>query len=395
MDLVRSDNPSNEVISLPSINPDNNQDENHENITLIWYDTKTIDDESPDVLLTKQSLREINNFVRFFDEHNACLNYIKTILNEKVFLVISGRLCLSELNLFHPLKQIESIFVFCAHREKYLSLMDQFNKIVGIYTRQDQLTISIRQKIQQCEFNSAKFNFSKLPQKNMRNLDCDYGSFVFFQLFKEVIHHMPHTNQAKNDMIIQCKKDYIGNDTELVKIEEFQNKYTANDAIKWYTDDTFIYRIINKILRTENIDAFFAYRFFINDLCKQISKNHKQFKKNHKLKQLTVYRGMKLLSEELQTMRDNIGNLFSMNGFMSCSRTYDIALDFAKKPTTRSCQSVLFKIDVNMNQADKIIFADISQLSKFKNENEILFDIGEYFMKLKTLFFCFFLRFSI
>ena len=380
MGSTQSQKYSQEVVSLPSIDVDdnnNNQDENHENITLIWYDFKTNDDENLDVTLTKESLREINNFVRFFDEHNTCLDYIKTISTEKVFLIISGRLCISDLNLLHALVQIESIFVFCMQREKYVSLMDQFDKIVGIYTDQNELTTSIKETIQLCELNSAKFSFSKLPQKNMRNLGCECGSFVFFQLFKEVIHHMPHTNEAKSDMIIQCKKDYLGNNSALEDIEKFELEYTANDAIKWYTKDLFVYRIINKILRTENIDAFFAYRFFINDLCKQLLISHKQFKKKYKSEQLTVYRGIKLSSEELQMMNDNIGNLFSMNGFMSCSQTREVAVNFALKGTTRHrCQSVLFVIDVNMNQADKIIFADVTQHSSY-DENEILFDIGK------------------
>jgi hypothetical protein len=370
-----------EVIPLPSINIDddnnNNQDENHENITLIWYDCKTNDDDNSDISLTKQSLREINNFVRFFNEHNSCLNYIKTISTEKVFLILPGSLCISDLNLFHALEQVESIFVFCIHREKYLPLMDQFDKIIGIYTKQNELTISIKETIQLCELNSAKFSFSKLPQKYMRNLDCECGSFVFFQLFKEVIHHMAHTNEAKSDMIIQCKKDYLGNNPALEDIKKFELEYTANDAIKWYTEDTFVYRIINKILRTENIDAFFAYRFFITDLCKQILISHKQFKKKYKSKQLTVYRGIKLSSEELHMMNDNIGNLFSMNGFMSCSQTREVAMKFALNGSKRhQCKPVLFVIDVNMNQADKIIFADISQQSSY-DENEILFDIGK------------------
>jgi tetratricopeptide (TPR) repeat protein len=386
MDLIRPNKSSNEIGSFSSIDPD----ENHENITLIWYDTKTIDDESPDVLLTKQSLREINNFVRFFDEQNACLNYIKTILNEKVFLIISGRLCSSGLNLFHSLEQIESIFIFCFHRENYLSLLNQFDKIVGIYTKQDQLTINIKRTIQDCEFNSARFNFSKLGEKYMRNLDREYGSFVFFQLSKEVIHHMPHTNEAKTGMIIRCKKYYHGNDEELKKIEKFEIEYTANDAIKWFTEDSFVYRIINKILRTEDIDAFFAYRFFIHDLSKQISKYHKQFKKIYKSKQLTVYRGMKLSLEEFQIMFNNIGNLFSMNGFMSCSRSCDTALKFATKYTTRHAQyqPVLLEIDVNIIQADKIIFADVSELSKY-DEHEILFDIGSAFKLTSCEYDCF------
>jgi hypothetical protein len=381
MGVAQSKQTCNEMFPLSSVHIDNNNtnpvDENHENITLIWYDTKTIEDESVDVLLTKQSLREINNFVRFFYEHDSCLNYIKSISNEKVFLIISGCLCSSQLALFHSLIQIESIFVFCFKHDKYVGLMDQYDKIIGIYTELYQLTGSIKQTIQQCELNSAKFSFSKLPQKNMRNLVCECGSFVFFQLFKEVIRHMPHTNEAKSDMIAQCKKDYIGNNETLAAIEEFQLNYTENDAFKWYTGDTFVYRIINKILRTENIDAFFAYRFFITDLCKQILISHKQFKKKYKSKQLTVYRGMKLLSEDLRMMKDNIGNLFSMNGFMSCSRTYETALRFATKDTARPrCEVVLLIIDININQADKIIFADVSQHSSF-DENEILFDIGK------------------
>jgi len=379
MTSTRSNNSSHEIIELSSINTDidhNNKDENHENITLIWYDTKTIDDENPDVNLTKQSLRKINNFVRFFDEQIACLNYIKGITTEKVFLIISGRLCSSTLNHFHSLVQIESIFVFCIHREKYLSLIDRFDKIIGIYTEQNQLTISIKQTIEQCELNSAKFNFSKLSQKNMRNLDSDCGSFVFFQLSKEVIHHMPPTNEAKSDMINLCRKDYIGNDKELENIERFENTYTANTAIQWYTEDSFIYRIINKILRTENIDAFFAYRFFIHDLCQQLLKKHEEFKKNLQSKQLTVYRGMKLSSDELEIMRDNIGNLFSMNGFMSCSRKEDVAFGFAIKGTRRDgCNPVLLEIFIDINQANKIIFADVSKESKHI-EHEILFDIG-------------------
>ena len=377
MTSTRTNNCSHEIITLSSINT--NEDENHENITLIWYDAKCIDDENPDVLLTKQLLRRLNNFVRFFDEEIECLNYIKGISMEKVFLIISGRLCISSLDLFHSLVQIESIFIFCIHRERYLSFLDQFEKIIGIYTDQNQLTISIKQTIEQCELNSAKFNFSKSPQKNMRCLDSECGSFVFFQLFKEVIHHMPPTPEAKSDMINHCQKDYLGNEEELKNIEIFRQTYTANKSIQWYSKDCFVYRIINKILRTENIDAFFAYRFFINDLCQELSEKHKKFKKNLQSKQLTVYRGMKLSLEELQMMRDNIGNLFSMNGFMSCSRNKEVALGFSMKETRRDgCYRILLEIFIDIDQADKIIFADITEESEHI-EYEILFDIGRSF----------------
>jgi hypothetical protein len=190
---------------------------------------------------------------------------------------------------------------------------------------------------------------------------------------------MPSTPEAKSDMINYCQKDYLGNEEELKNIEIFRQTYTANKSIQWYSKDCFVYRIINKILRTENIDAFFAYRFFINDLCQELLEKHKKFKKNLQSKQLTVYRGMKLSSKELEMMRDNIENLFSMNGFMSCSRNKEVALGFSMKETRRDgCYRILLEISIDIDQADKIIFADITEESEHI-EYEILFDIGRSF----------------
>ena len=370
--------------SLTTINivhDEHDENKNRENITLIWYDTKTVDENNTDVTLTKKCLREIANCVQCYHERDPCLNYIQSISKEKVFLVMSGSLSERDMDLFHRLKQIEAIFIFCFQRHKYLQLKNKFSRIADIYTEQNELLLSIKEQVRHCDLNMTSFNHYQLSQKHTRNLNRECGSFIFFQLFKEVINHMPKISEAKSKMIHQCRIDYKDSEKELEQIQKFENEYTANDAIKWYTDDTFIYRIINKGLRTEDIDTFLTYRFFISDLSRQLALNHSILKKKYKSQRLTVYRGMKLPSDEIENMRGNIHNLlFSLNGFMSCSRTRNIAYEFMLKGELREgYERVLLEIEIDMKQFDKIIFADVEEISQF-GEHEILFDIGKYFI---------------
>ncbi len=68
-----------------------------------------------------------------------------------------------------------------------------------------------------------------------------------------------------------------------------------------------------------------------------------------------------------------------MNGFMSCSRNKEVALGFSMKETRRDgCYRILLEISIDIDQADKIIFADITEESEHI-EYEILFDIGRSF----------------
>ena len=39
--------------------------------------------------------------------------------------------------------------------------------------------------------------------------------------------------------------------------------YSSETAIWWYTRDSFIYRILNKALRTQNIQILISFRFLI------------------------------------------------------------------------------------------------------------------------------------
>ncbi len=58
--------------------------------------------------------------------------------------------------------------------------------------------------------------------------------------------------------------------TELRILHEFEHTYSFEKPIWWYTRESFLYKILNKVLHTENIDLLFLFRFFIHDIEKQL-----------------------------------------------------------------------------------------------------------------------------
>ncbi len=45
-------------------------------------------------------------------------------------------------------------------------------------------------------------------------------------------------------------------------------------AIEWYAVDSFVHKLANKALRSENIDLIYAFRFFISDPSAEIKREH-------------------------------------------------------------------------------------------------------------------------
>ena len=48
-----------------------------------------------------------------------------------------------------------------------------------------------------------------------------------------------------------------------------EQEYHSGDAINWYTRDSFVYRLVNKVLRTRDICLISKFRFLIQDISKQ------------------------------------------------------------------------------------------------------------------------------
>lgn len=366
---------------------------NCEQITLVWLDSYVTDNKVfvDDIRLTKEILRELNDYVVLFDNELECLTYISSIKNETVLLIVSGLCATSKLlDSLHKLRHVDSIFIFCRNKDKYEHLKKDYQKIIGIFNEQKSLGLSIKNAIELVDRQSnifALYNTDK--QKSMRDLSRESGSFIFLQLVKQVIKQMAinddgSMNESKQEMINACRLYYRGNQKEMRNIDEFEKDYQSNQAIKWYTRDSFIYKLINKALRTEDIDALYTYRFYIVDLCACVTNNCQILRDS--ASHITVYRGVKMSKAERERMQESIGHHIAVNGFFSSSRELSVAemyagIDVQNLPSSTYdlFKPVLFMIDVDMGTYPDILLADIKHLSAFRDEKEVIFDLGTVF----------------
>jgi hypothetical protein len=115
---------------------------------------------------------------------------------------------------------------------------------------------------------------------------------------------------------------------------------------------------------------------FIIDLCAAIE-NESQDLRDEKI--FTLYRGTKISTNELKKLNENVGQIVSINGFLSTSRSLEVSLKFARlKHSNNDLQAVLFEIRVDPS-LKSISFADIAYKSTTPHEEEVLFNLNSVF----------------
>jgi len=185
---------------------------------------------------------------------------------------------------------------------------------------------------------------------------------------------MKPTLKDKDKLISRCTELYKNNPSQLIIIREFDQTYTSEQALWWYTRETFLYRLLNKALRIQNIDLLFFFRFFIYDIQKQL-----EF--DQCLQSIQIYRAQLMSNNELNELKNSIGEYISINSFFSTSldKKYTLFLLGDVKSIHDDLHRVLFEINADPNHIGVKPFADISSKSYFTNEFEVLIMLGAIF----------------
>ncbi|CAF1496342.1 unnamed protein product [Adineta ricciae] len=335
-----------------SINDNQQQrrDDNEEDITLIWLN-KT--EKSPS---TVTSLRNVIDYLQIFNNENAALSYIESIVDEKIILItddVSDHI-LARLESF---KQIHSIFLYTPNLP-----VDLPSKVTACCLTEEQLIDEMVRSCKQLSDQLVVFSIYNHQKKEKCDLTREAGSFLFFQLFKAAFTILPKTSESKRLLMKKCRQYYAGNTKVLEEIRNFEINYKPHEALEWFTKKSFIYRLVNKALRTENINSLCLLHFYIADLSKQLENEFSKFRKQNSDSLIKCYRTFQFSSYDIQYFQYNIGNLILTNGYLSATRNRQLAAG----------DKVLFEYTIDLNEVKSIVFANIT-------ENEILFDIGTVF----------------
>ena len=352
--------------------------DNLETFSIFWLDVQV--NTTEDNQHTQLKLREIINHLKTFDDQGECHQRILSLsTQDRLVLIVSGRCGRQLVPQIHHLRQVSSIYVYCMDKKANELWAKDFIKIKSVIVelkdlihviKQDQQT---RVKIEE-PLSINIFNVNNKKDQSTTGLN---GNFIHSLLLIDVLIRMKSIESDKQQLIELCKKEYENNQKELVFVGEFEKDYRSDKALWWYTRDTFLYKMLNKALRVQNIDLLFLLRFVIGDIYQQL----KQYQHQSSIR---VYRGQVMSIDELNTLQQSIDNLISINSFFSTSTNPDKALGFLNrsKITSNSCR-VLFIIDADPRLVKSKPFADISSLSAFSNECEVLFMMGSIFRLIK------------
>ena len=353
-------------------------DENLETFSMFWLDAQV--NTTEDNRNTQLKLREIINHLKTFDDQGECHQRILSLSQEdRLVLIVSGRCGRQLVPQIHHLRQVSSIYVYCMDKKANELWAKDFIKIKSVIVQLKDLIHVIKQdqkgrvKIEE-PLTINIFNVNNKKDQSTTGLN---GNFIHSLLLIDVLIRMKSIESDKQQLIQLCKKEYENNQKELVFVGDFEKDYRSNKALWWYTRESFLYRVLNKALRVQNIDLLFLFRFVIGDIYQQL----KQYQHQSSIR---VYRGQVMSIDELNTLRHSIDNLISINSFFSTSTNPDKALGFfnRSKITSNSCR-ILFVIDADPRVVKSKPFADISLLSYFSNEREVLFMVGSIFRLTK------------
>ncbi|CAM4750362.1 unnamed protein product [Rotaria magnacalcarata] len=327
---------------------------------------------------TNKRILEINPAALNCVDYTQCINAMNSVRDEKVIFIIWNGCINDILSKFHECSSLFAVFLYSKKRSYvHDKLRAQYSKIVDVFDDENALIESVLKMIQSMARIAIAVSLFDQKQKSIRDLTKNSASFIWYQLLINVLKDMIPDEQSKNNMLAVCEDFYSSNKEELLKIAEFRKSYTPDKAIWWYSDECFLYKLLNRGLRTEDIDLLYSFRFFIIDLSTALENECRKLKQND---WMTLYRGQRLSNTDFEELHANIGIIITFNGFLSTSRDINVALRFARQCATFGSDLKICLIEICVNPSlSSVVAADIEQFSKMKGEQEVLFGLGTTF----------------
>ncbi|CAF1053217.1 unnamed protein product [Adineta steineri] len=346
-----------------------------QNILLIWLDNN-INENDADCSNTIKQWKCVVNNVNTFTDSEQCVEFIQTITNNKVCMIVSGSLGEHILPRVHDMSQVDTIFIFCNNQERPQQWTKEWPKIKGVFTDITSICGALKQTAHQCEQNAISISFVASNTK-LDQLDL---SFMYTQILKEILLTINFEDKHFKEFLTYCREAFVENECELQNIEKLERDYHHHIPIWWYTYQYFLYSMLNQALRLMDADIIVRMGFFINDLHRDIQQLHsEQFDGEQSDKTFTVYRGQCLSKEAFTEMTDTKGGLLSFNNFLSTSKNRDVSLLFAPQAVTNAdLVGILFVISINPTHSSTP-FASVSDVSHFHTEEEVLFSMHTIF----------------
>ncbi|CAF3363654.1 unnamed protein product, partial [Rotaria socialis] len=251
---------------------------------------------------------------------DQCIEYLKRIDGQKIFLITSGSLGQKTVPLIHDMVQVDTIFVFCINKDRHKVWAKDWSKVEGVHGTIKSICKRLAKATRACDHDSIPMSF--VPQlctsdtaSNEKNLDQLPPAYMYSVIFKDIILEIDDDDaKSMNTLVKFCREQKIREKD----IDVFKRNYYEKSAVWWYTKEFFLYGMLNRALRMLDMEVMTKFGFFIRRLHIELKQLHqKQLADFQKV--FTVYRGQGLSQQDFQHLVDTKGGLLSFNNFLSTS----------------------------------------------------------------------------
>ncbi|CAF2637007.1 unnamed protein product [Rotaria sp. Silwood2] len=350
-----------------------------ENYFVIWLDGN-MDMAKKDYQHTLEQLRGVVNEVHTCTTVEECIALLNENKEETSFIISSGALGQHLLPHIHTMPKLDTIYIFCRNKQLHKEWAKNWTKIEGVHKTIKSIRQALKVAVKRYNQNNTTVSIIGANEgSSTHNLNQLEPSFMYTQIFKEILLDMEHGQKAVQDLVTFCQEQYHDNKKELKLIQEIGRTYEPSTAIWWYTRQCFAYKMLNRALRTLDGDIIIRMGFFLCDIHRQLEQLHSKQVSQYHRKSFPVFRGQGLPKEDLEKITKSKGGLISFNNFLSTSTDREISLGFAKDALgTIDLVGVLFIMTIDPT-VSSTPFASIREVSYFKKEEEILFSMHTVF----------------
>ncbi len=346
-----------------------------QNFHLVWLDG-SIDGTNDDCRNSITKLRQVVNTVNTFIDVDECIDFI-TDIAENVFVVISEEFSEHVFSIIQNISQVHRVYIFYENKVPYEKQTKKPVKMNGVFTDITSICETLKQAIKECDYNSVSISYvKKTDGVAKQSLDTLDSSFMYTQILKEILLTIDFEQIHFNEFISYCREQSVDG----TNVDKIEKEYHAHQPIWWYTFPCFLYSMLNRALRTMEVELITKMGFFVRDLHNDIIQLYtEQNHAHHDSDAFTVYRGQGLSQADFDQLQTTQGGLLAFNNFLSTSLNRNVSLAFAESNAESShLIGVLFDINI-VPSISATSFANVKSVSCFQEEEEILFSMHSVF----------------
>ncbi|CAF4246773.1 unnamed protein product, partial [Adineta steineri] len=168
--------------------------------------------------------------IKVFKQRDECVDFLTdTEENFEFFLILENTMAQHVVHLVNDIPQLHSVYIFSNIKSQHEEWATKWQKVRSIYVNIEDLCQALKIDIKKCNQDSIAMSFITVNEMTSTdNLDQLEPTFMYTQIFKEILLDMEHDKQAIKQFITYCRQHDCGS---AKTIDQFENEYHTRSPI--------------------------------------------------------------------------------------------------------------------------------------------------------------------